>query len=138
LNVEELCRETGVSRASFYRHWQQRQPSQEETELRHRMQELALAHRRYGYRRITAPLRREGRLVNHKRVLRLLREDNLLAARKKRFVTTTNSRHHWRPWPNLARWLRPDGPNQLWVADITYLRWRSGTGVKLRNSLIFR
>jgi len=125
LTVEEMCRETGLSRAGFYRHWHKRSPSQEETELRERMQTLALAHRTYGYRRITALLRREGLLVNHKRVLRLLREDNLLALRKKRFVSTTDSRHCWRAWPNLARWLRPDGPNQLWVADITYLRLQS-------------
>lgn len=119
-----MCREAGVSRAGFYRHWHQREASAEETELRERLQQLALAQRSYGYRRIAAMLRREGRLVNHKRVLRLLREDNLLAVRKKRFVTTTNSRHRWRAWPNLARWTPPRGPNQQWVADITYLRLR--------------
>ena len=119
-----MCREIGVSRVGFYRHWQQREPSAEETELRERLQQLALAQRSYGYRRIAALLRREGRLVNHKRVLRLLREDNLLAIRKKRFVTTTNSRHRWRNWPNLARWTQPAGPNRQWVADITYLRLR--------------
>ena len=119
-----MCRETGVSRAGFYRHWQQREPSAEETELRERLQQLALQQRSYGYRRIAALLRREGRLVNHKRVLRLLREDNLLAIRKKRFITTTDSRHRWRNWPNLARWTQPAGPNRQWVADITYLRLR--------------
>ena len=119
-----MCRETGVNRAGFYRHWQQREPSAEETELRERLQQLALQQRSYGYRRIAALLRREGRLVNHKRVLRLLREDNLLAIRKKRFVTTTDSRHRWRNWPNLARWTQPAGPNRQWVADITYLRLR--------------
>ena len=119
-----MCRETGVNRAGFYRHWQQREPSAEETELRERLQQLALAQRSYGYRRIAALLRREGRLVNHKRVLRLLREDNLLAIRKKRFITTTDSRHRWRNWPNLARWTQPAGPNRQWVADITYLRLR--------------
>jgi transposase InsO family protein len=124
LTVEQLCRETGVSRAGFYRYWQQREPSVEETELRERIQQLALQQRSYGYRRIAALLRREGRLVNHKRVLRLLREDNLLAVRKKRFVATTDARHSWRLWPNLARWSRAGGPNQLWVADITYLRLR--------------
>ena len=119
-----MCHETGVNRAGFYRHWQQREPSAEETELRERLQQLALAQRSYGYRRIAALLRREGRLVNHKRVLRLLREDNLLAIRKKRFITTTDSRHRWRNWPNLARWTQPAGPNRQWVADITYLRLR--------------
>lgn len=124
MTVEQMCRETGVSRASFYRYWQRREPSVEETELRERMQQLALAQRSYGYRRITALLRHEGRLVNRKRVLRLLRKDNLLAIRKKRFVATTDARHSWRLWPNLARWSRAGGPNQLWVADITYLRLR--------------
>ena len=120
--METLCRETGVSRAGFYRHWRSRALAAEETELRDRLQQLALANRRYGYRRLTALLRREGRLVNHKRVLRMMREDNLLALRKRRFVVTTDSRHSWRIWPNLARWTRPAAPNQLWVADITYLR----------------
>lgn len=122
--MEETCRETGVSRAGFYRHWHRRGPAAEEIELRDRLQELALGQRTYGYRRIAALLRREGRLVNHKRVLRLLREDNLLALRKKRFVSTTDGRHAWRVWPNLARWNQPEGPNRQWVADITYLRLR--------------
>lgn len=124
MTVETMCRETGVSRASFYRHWNRRGPSAEETELRDRLQQLALAQRTYGYRRITALLRREGRLANHKRVLRLMREDNLLALRKKRFLSTTDGRHAWRVWPNLARFTRPDGPNRQWVADITYLKLR--------------
>ena len=112
LTVEAMCRETGVSRSGFYRHWHQREPSTEETELRERLQQLALAQRTYGYRRIAALPRREGRLVNHKRVLRLLREDNLLALRKNRFVTTIDGRHRWRVWPNLARRIQPHGPNQ--------------------------
>lgn len=120
--MEEMCREAGVSRASFYRHWHKRAPSAEETELRDRLQELALEHRHYGYRRLTWLLRREGYQVNHKRVLRMLREDNLLALRKRRCVITTDSDHRWMTWPNLARWTRPTGPNQLWVSDITYLR----------------
>lgn len=122
--MEETCRETGVSRAGFYRHWHRCGPTAEETELRDRLQTLALAQRTYGYRRIAALLRREGRLVNHKRVLRLLREDNLLALRKKRFISTTDGRHAWRMWPNLARFTQPQGPNRQWVADITYLRLR--------------
>ena len=124
MTVEETCREMGVSRSGFYRHWHRCGPTAEETELRDRLQQLALGQRTYGYRRIAALLRREGRLVNHKRVLRLLREDNLLALRKKRFVSTTDGRHAWRVWPNLARWTKPDGPNRQWVADITYLRLR--------------
>ena len=122
--MEQLCREGGVSRASFYRHWQRQAPFEEETDLRDQLQQLALAHRSYGYRRLTAALRRAGRTVNHKRVLRMMRADNLLSVRQRRFVVTTDGRHSWRIWPNLARWVKPTAPNQLWVADITYLRLR--------------
>jgi catechol 2,3-dioxygenase-like lactoylglutathione lyase family enzyme len=114
-----------VSRATFYRHWRELAPKAQEADLRDRLQQIALSERSYGYRRITAALRREGFVVNHKRVARILRQDNLLAVRRKRFVVTTDGRHTWRLWPNLARWMRPNGPNQLWVSDITYLRLRS-------------
>lgn len=124
LTVEEMCREACVSRASFYRHWHRQAPREEETELRDELQSLALAHRNYGYRRITATLKRAGHAVNHKRVLRLMRADNLLSVRKRKFIVTTDGRHTWRIWPNLARRSRPTGPDQLWVADITYLRLR--------------
>ena len=84
---------------------------------------LALANRHYGYRRIGALLRREGWCVNHKRVVRIMREDNLLCLKKPLFrPPTTDSRHGWRVWPNLARHLMPMATNQLWVADITYVR----------------
>ena len=93
--------------------------------MRDRLQHLCLKkeNRHYGYRRIAALLRREGWCVNHKRVLRMTREDNLLCLRKRLFrPATTDSRHGWRVWPNLARHLLPMAPNQLWVADITYVR----------------
>jgi len=84
---------------------------------------LALAHPHYGYRRIAAQIRREGWVVNHKRVLRLMRADNLLCLRKRPFVPmTTDSRHGWRVVPNLARGMELTGIDQLWVADITYVR----------------
>jgi putative transposase len=124
MTVEEMCRESGVSRASFYRHWQAAAPREEETELRDELQTLALRHRSYGYRRLTAEVRRAGYAVNRKRVLRMMRADNLLSVRKRRFVVTTDGRHSWRIWPNLARWVKPDATNQLWVSDITYLRLR--------------
>jgi transposase InsO family protein len=78
--------------------------------------------RAYGYRLITAELHRRGLKVNHKRVLRLLREDNLLCLRQRAFVRTTDSRHNLRVYPNLARNLPLSNINQLWVADITYIR----------------
>ena len=118
-----MCALAGVSRAGYYRHWRASEPRREETELRDAIQRLALSRRHYGYRRITALLRREGWIVNHKRVLRLTREDNLLCLRRRGFVpATTDSKHRWRIWPNLARWLEPMAVNRLWVADITYVR----------------
>src|SRR6185312_2486464 len=78
LRVGQMCALAQVSRAGYYRHWQACAPRQEETGLRDQVQRLSLANRHYGYRRIAALLRREGWLVNHKRVLRLMREDNLL------------------------------------------------------------
>ena len=123
LPVEILCRVTGVSRAAYYRDWAQSAPAREETALRDAMQRVALAHRHYGYRRIGALLRREGWQVNHKRLVRLLREDNLLCLKRPLFKPpTTDARHSWRVWPNLARHLQPMAINQLWVADITYVR----------------
>jgi putative transposase len=123
LPVERMCTLAGVSRASYYRSWQASAPRQEETEARDAVQRLALGHRHYGHRRIAALLRREGWCINKKRVLRLMREDNLLCLRKRAFVPpTTASRHGWRVYPNLAWRLRPMALNQLWVADITYVR----------------
>ena len=82
--------------------------------MRDRLQELALTYRHYGYRRLGPLLRHEGWTVNHKRVLRLMREDNLLCLRRKSFVPpTTDSRHGWRVWPNLARTLVPTAIDQL-------------------------
>jgi transposase InsO family protein len=118
-----MCTLAGVSRTGYYRHWRASRPRQEETDLRDRIQKLALDHRHYGYRRLTAMLKHEGLAVNHKRVLRIAREDNLLCLRKRRFVpATTQSGHRFRIWPNLARRLMPTAMDQLWVADITYVR----------------
>ena len=120
--IDQLCRLAGVSRATFYRHWRQSAPRQEETGLRDVIQRLALANRHYGYRRIGALLGREGWQVNHKRVLRMMGEDNLLCLRNRPFVPrTTDSRHSWRVVPNLARGMELTAVNQLWVADITFL-----------------
>jgi putative transposase len=125
LTVERLCVLAGVSRAGYYRRWRASAPRQEETTVRDAIQQVALANRRYGYRRIAAQLRREGLVANHKRVLRLMRQDNLLCLRKRPFVpVTTDSRHAWRLVPNLARGVVLTGLDQLWVADITYVRLR--------------
>jgi len=123
LTVERMCVLAGVSRAGYYRHWRTSAPRQEETVVRDAIQRAALENRRYGYRRIAAQLRREGLVVNRKRVLRLMRADNLLCLRVKSFVpATTDARHGWQVMPNLARGLVPTGLDQLWVADITYVR----------------
>jgi transposase InsO family protein len=123
LTVERMCVLAGVSRAGYYRRWRASAPRQEETTVRDAIQRVVLANRRYGYRRIAAQLRRDGLVTNHKRVLRLMRQDNLLCLRKRPFVpVTTDSRHEWRVVPNMARGLVPTGLDQLWVADITYVR----------------
>ncbi len=125
LRVERMCALAGVSRAGYYRHLQASAPRQEETLVRDAVQRVALDNRHYGYRRITWHLRYEGLVVNHKRVLTIMRQDNLLCMRKKPFVPmTTSSRHKWRVVPNLARGLELTGIDQLWVADITYIRLR--------------
>jgi putative transposase len=123
LTVERMCRLAGVSRAGYYRHWAVSAPRQEETAIRDAVQRTALAKRHYGYRRIAIELGRSGLVVNRKRVLRLMRKDNLLCLRRRPFVPiTTDSRHEWRVVPNLARGLVLSGLDQLWVADITYVR----------------
>jgi putative transposase len=122
-SIEQLCGLARVSRAAYYRHWGEHAPRVEETALQGAIQRLAISHRYYGYRRITALLKREGWVANHKRVARILREDNLLCLRKPVFrPATTDARHSWRVWPNLARHMAPMAVNQLWVADITYVR----------------
>ena len=123
--VNALCQMTGISRASYYR-WGVRRPSfPVEMEFRDALQKIALESPAYGYRRITAELNRRGFEVNHKRVLRLMRQDNLLCLRHKSFVVTTDSKHDLPVYPNLARDLAPSDVNQLWVADITYIRLRA-------------
>jgi transposase InsO family protein len=126
MTVECMCELVRVSRASFYRSLKEQRPAEEETEVRSTIQQIALEHRRrYGYRRICAELRRRGMQVNHKRVLRMMRKDNLLALRRRRFMVTTNSNHKFEVHLNLARRMKLSGMDQLWVADITYIRLKA-------------
>ena len=126
LSIERMCQLAPVSRAGFYRSLQVSQPLEEAMAVRAEIQHIALAHRRrYGYRRITAELRRRGLSVNHKRVARLMREDNLLAVQPRAFVATTDAQHELEVYLNLASRLTLTGMNQLWVADITYIRLRA-------------
>ena len=123
LSIERMCQLAGVSRAGFYRSLQERAPVEEDMEVRSVIQQIAVEHRRrYGYRRISAELRRRGMLVNHKRVLRIIREDNLLAVQPRVFVVTTDSDYEFEVYLNLAGRMKLTGMNQLWVADITYIR----------------
>jgi len=113
-----------VSRAGFYRRLGRQSAAEYKTELRDRIQRIAIGNRRYGYRRVTVELRRQGFVVNHKKVLRLMREDNLLAVRKRRYALTTDSSHCLPIYPNIAPCLKVSGVDQLWNADITYVRLR--------------
>jgi len=124
LTIVQACDAARLSRAGFYRHFEEHAPRQADTELRAAIQQICLKSRSYGHRPVTAALRGEGRLVNRKRVLRLMRQDNLLCLRKRRFVCTTDSRHTYAVYPNLTRDWKPTAINQLWVADITYIRLR--------------
>ena len=121
-----MCQLAGVSRASYYRHWEVVAPDEAEMAVRAAIQEVALVHRRrYGYRRIAVDLRRRGVIVNHKRVLRIMGEDNLLAIRYRKYILTTNSQHDCQVYLNLAARMTLTAVNQLWVADITYIRLRT-------------
>src|SRR5262245_28221752 len=124
ITIERLCRQAKVSRAGYYRFWRTSAPRQHDTTVRDQIQRLALANGRHrGYRLVAFQLRQEGLIVNHKRVLRLMRQDNLLCLRKRPFgPLTTNSDHGWPVVPNLARGMQLNGLDQLWVADITYIR----------------
>jgi putative transposase len=124
--IKVLSAAVGVSRASFYRHRRcvipAADPKLAETELRRTIEGIALEMPNYGYRSITAELQRRGLFVNRKHVLRLMRQDNLLCRRKRSFVATTDSNHSLKVFPNLARELTVTAVDQLWVADITYIR----------------
>jgi putative transposase len=121
LSIERMCQLVPVSRASFYRWLAARAPAEENVAIRAAIQEIALAHRRrYGYRRVAYELRERGWIVNRKRVARLMREDNLLALRGRKYVATTDSDHDWQVYVNVAAKMRLSAINQLWVADITY------------------
>jgi len=114
LSIVRMCELTAVSRASFYRHWEEKAPTEAEMALRDVIQRTAVAHRFYGYRRVTVLVQREGYGVGAKKVRRLMKEDNLLAVRRRKFAATTDSDHGFVVYPNLAEHLMPPQQN-LWV-----------------------
>jgi transposase InsO family protein len=122
ISIEDICQAVQVSRAGYYRHVDEQAPEEATIVLRDAIQKIALQYRCYGYRRVTAELRQQGVVVNGKRVLRVMREDNLLSLRKRKFIVTTDSRHGWWAYPNLTADLQLTSFNQLWAADITYIR----------------
>jgi len=122
MTVLRMCELGQISRAGFYHFDPDQERREEELDLRDAIQRIALEFPCYGRPRITAQLRRQGWEVNHKRVGRILREDNLLCIRHRKFVCTTDSNHSFRVYPNLAGKMELTGVDQLWVADITYIR----------------
>jgi putative transposase len=125
LSVRQLCPLLGISRSGVYtasQHARVEVVEVVEVALRDAIEHIVLAFPGYGYRRVTHELRRRGWDVNHKRVLRIMHEESLLCQLKRRFVPTTDSRHGLGSYPNLLRDHAVTGPNQAWVADITYIR----------------
>jgi putative transposase len=122
MSVVRMCQVAGFSRAGYYRFLDRVNPAAADMVLRDAIQKIALEWPSYGSRRMTRELKARGWKVNRKRVRRIMREDNLLCVAKRRFVVTTDSGHGRKVYPNLAASMVLTGVNQLWVADITYIR----------------
>jgi transposase InsO family protein len=122
MSIVDMCQTAEVCRAGFYRHRNQPEVEAGDLDLRDEIQKIALEMPSYGRRRIAAELKRRGWKANHKRVHRIMREDNLLCLRHRKFVVTTDSNHQHRVYPNVAAGMELTALNQLWVADITYIR----------------
>ncbi len=117
----------GIARSTYYyRATVCLETKKEAADLRDRIEEIVIEYSRYGYRRVTEQLRREGWVVNHKRVARIMWEESLQCQVKRRWVKTTDSNHPYRVYPNLVKDLMVKRPNEVWVADITYIRILTG------------
>ena len=122
-NIYKICSIIGVNRSSFYKWKNQPILRDNNLYLKKEIQGIALEFPFYGYRRITKELERRSIDINHKKVLRIMKEDNLLCRRKKQFKpVTTQSNHGLKIYPNLIENIKVTGLNQVWVADITYIR----------------
>ncbi len=122
LSVVQMCEVAGFSRAGFYRFQDPQKPAPRDMKLREDMQKIAVEWPCYGSRRMARELRDRGWDINRKRVQRLMREDNLLCVAKRKFVVTTDSGHEGKVYPNLAGSMLLTDVDQLWIADITYIR----------------
>jgi len=122
LSIRRLCAAVGAGRTWWYTHPAADVVAERDTALRDTIEQIVLAFPGYGYRRVTKKLQRDGWEVNHKRVLRVMREESLLCHLERRFVRTTDSGHALRTYPNLLADVAPARPNHVWVADITYIR----------------
>lgn len=118
----ELCRMFSVSRSWYYERPSPEEKAAPDIELRDAIERIVLEFPGYGYRRVTKELCRRGWTVNHKRVLRLMRQESLLCQIKRRFVPTTDSAHAFGVYPNLIKGTKLDGLDQAWISDITYVR----------------
>jgi putative transposase len=119
LSIERMCRLADVSRGGFYRSSEHKGPPQDEMELKAAVQEIVLEHRqRYGYRRVAAELRRRGIIANHKRIARIMQEDNLLNVQPLFDPRNQNPGERFEVYLNLAARIKVTGVNQLWVADV--------------------
>ncbi len=122
ISERELCRVFEVSRSWYYECPSLEEKAAEDVELRNAIERIVLKFPGYGYRRVTKELQRRGWMVNHKRVLRIMREESLLCQLKRRFKATTDSAHSFRSYPNLIKDVEPEGPDRVWLSDITYIR----------------
>ncbi len=126
-SIVDCCEAGGVSRSWYYQKKSEGSASLEaRTLLRHQIEQITLEFRGYGYRRVTAHLHREGIMVNHKRVLRIMQEECLLCELHRRFLPTTNSSHNRKVYPNLLKGRVFERVNEVWVSDITYIRLPEG------------
>ena len=108
-----------LARSTFYSPPMGQQP--EDAQIIEKIAAICVEYPRYGYRRVTAQLRREGFVINHKKALRIMRERGFSVRPQRHYVVTTDSNHDGPIFPNRAKGFVPTGPNQLWVADITYI-----------------